>query len=86
MGSAAVAPPIPTGVKRKVTLQTSPQWSEFTVDGGTTKYQTPDTIQLAPGSHTIHFTGNKYFPVDKTITIEVGDKDLRKAVKLDDLP
>jgi hypothetical protein len=79
-GSASVQVPVPTGVKRKVTLQATPNYSEFTVDGGTTVYTTPDTIELAPGTHTIHFTGNKYGPADKTITIDVGDTDMKKSV------
>jgi hypothetical protein len=69
--------------KHRVTLNTSPQWSWFTVDNDATKYQTPGTIELTAGTHTIHFSGNEYFPADKSITIEVGDKDLMKAVKLD---
>jgi hypothetical protein len=81
-GSAAITT-TPTVVKHKVILQTAPQWSWFTVDGGATKYQTLDPVELAPGTHTIHFTGNEYFPADKTITIEVGDQDLKKAVKLE---
>ena len=79
-------PPPVAGPKHKVTFQTSPQWSSFTIDGGATKYQTPDTVELAPGTHTIHFTGNEYFPADKTISVEVSDKDLMKAVKLDEAP
>jgi tRNA A-37 threonylcarbamoyl transferase component Bud32 len=70
--------------KHRVTLNTSPQWSWFTVDGDATKYQTPGTIELSAGTHTIHFTGNEYFPADKSITVEVGDKDVMKAVKLAD--
>jgi len=48
--------------KHKVTLNTSPQWSWFTVDNDATNYQTPGTIELSAGPHTIHFTGNEYFP------------------------
>jgi tRNA A-37 threonylcarbamoyl transferase component Bud32 len=70
--------------KHRVTLNTSPQWSWFTVDNDATKYQTPGTIELPAGTHTIHFTGNEYFPADKSITIEVGDKDVMRAVKLAD--
>lgn len=82
-----VAKPPPPAVvvqkpKHKVTLNTSPQWSWFTVDNDPTKYQTPGTIELTSGSHTIHFTGNEYFPADKTIKIDVFDKDIMKAVKL----
>jgi hypothetical protein len=69
--------------KHRVTLNTSPQWSWFTVDNDATKYQTPGTIELPAGTHTIHFTGNEYFPADKSITIEVGDKDVMRAVKLE---
>lgn len=69
--------------KHRVTLNTSPQWSWFTVDNDATKYQTPGTIELPAGTHTIHFTGNEYFPADKSITIEVADKDVMRAVKLE---
>jgi serine/threonine-protein kinase len=83
-GSAATAATPPaTVVKHKVMFQTSPQWSWFTVDGGATKFQTLESVELPPGSHTIHFTGNEYFPADKTITIEVVDQDVKKAVKLE---
>jgi hypothetical protein len=81
-------PPPPVVVeqkpKRKVTLNTSPQWSWFTVDNDPTKYQTPGTIELTEGPHTIRFSGNEYFPADKSITIDVKDKDVMKAVKLAD--
>jgi len=69
-----------------VTLQATPNYSEFTVDGGSEVYTTPDTIELAPGKHTIHFTGNKYGRADKTITLEVGDTDLKKSVEVTPLP
>jgi len=80
-GSAS-APPVTTGVKRKVTIQATPNYSEFTVDGGTDVYTTLAVIELAPGKHTIHFTGNKYYPADKTVTIEVGDTDIKKSVEV----
>jgi serine/threonine protein kinase len=86
-GSASTPPQPPVvGVKRKVTIQTTPNYSEFTVDGDSTVYQTLATIELAPGSHTIHFTGNKYKPADKTITIEVGDSDIKRSVNLEPTP
>jgi serine/threonine-protein kinase len=82
-GSASTPPQPPiVGVKRKVTIQATPNYSEFTVDGDGTVYATPATVELAPGAHKIHFTGNKYKPADKTITIEVGDTDIRKSVDL----
>jgi serine/threonine protein kinase len=69
--AAAVAPP--TGGKRKVTINSKP-WSDWTVDGGA-KHSGLETIELAPGAHTIHFTGNPYFKADKTVTITVPDRD-----------
>jgi hypothetical protein len=61
---------VPEVAKRKVAINSKP-WSFFTVDGDPTRYQAPSTIALAPGPHKIHFTGNDYAKVDKTITLVV---------------
>jgi hypothetical protein len=70
----AVASPPATVVKRKVTINSKPTWSNWTVDGGAA-HSGVETIELAPGKHTIRFTGNPYFKADKTVTIEVPDRD-----------
>jgi serine/threonine protein kinase len=59
---------------RKVTINSKPTWSNWTVDGGP-QHSGVETIELTPGKHTIHFTGNPYFKADKTVTIDVPDRD-----------
>jgi len=61
-------------VGRKVTINSKPTWSNWTVDGGP-QHSGVETIELTPGKHTIHFTGNPYFKADKTVTIDVPDRD-----------
>jgi serine/threonine-protein kinase len=68
--AAAVAP---ATAKRKVTINSKP-WSNWTVDDGP-QHAGLETIELTPGPHTIHFTGQQYFKADKTVTITVPDKD-----------
>jgi hypothetical protein len=63
----------PTTATRKVTINSVP-WSNWTVDGGE-PHAGLQTIQLTPGTHTIHFTGQPYFKADKTVTITVPDED-----------
>jgi hypothetical protein len=72
-GSAIVIAQPPSVGKRKATINSKP-WSNFTVDGGA-QHTSPETIELAPGVHTIHFTGQPYFKADKTVTITVPDRD-----------
>ncbi len=60
-------------VKRRVTINSKP-WSNWTVDGGA-QHSGLDTIELSPGTHVIHFTGNPYFKADKKVTVTVPDKD-----------
>ena len=62
-------------VKRKVTINAQPGWSYFTVDGNATVYQTVETLELTPGPHKIHFSGNDFVKADRTITITVPDAD-----------
>jgi hypothetical protein len=64
----------PTVATRKVTINSRPTWSNWTVDGGPV-HSGVETIALSPGKHTLHFTGNPYFKADKTVTIEVPDHD-----------
>ncbi len=59
---------------RKVTINSKPTWSNWTVDGGP-QHSGVETIELTPGKHTIHFTGNPYYKADRTVTIEVPDRD-----------
>jgi serine/threonine protein kinase len=70
---AVVTPPT-DAKKYKVVVNAKP-WSYFTIDNDPTKYQTMETVMLAPGPHKIHFTGNQHFPADKTIPISVPEND-----------
>jgi tRNA A-37 threonylcarbamoyl transferase component Bud32 len=63
----------PNAGTRKVTINSKP-WSHWTVDGGPQRSGL-DTIELPPGPHVIHFTGNPYFKADKKVTINVPDRD-----------
>ena len=69
-----------TVTKYKVTINSTPRWSYFTIDGDPTKYATVANLELTPGPHKIHFLGNEAFPADKTVTINV-DKDGFKHVQ-----
>ena len=68
-----VTPPV-TVTKYKVEINSQP-WSYFTVDADPTKHQTPATLSLTPGPHTIKFFGNEHFPADKTKTITVPENN-----------
>ncbi len=69
------AAPAPA-VTRKVTIGARP-WAKFSVDGGSTLYETPETLDLAPGPHKIRFV-NDAAHVDRTITLEVpADRDIK---------
>ncbi len=70
---------VPT-VKHAVEIGAQPYWSYFTVDGDPAQHTTGDPLQLAPGAHTLHFTGNPHYAADKTITIQVPDTDGFKTV------
>jgi hypothetical protein len=77
------APP----AKHPVLINTRPSWSYFTVDGDPTKYTPDSALSLAPGPHTLHFTGNPYFHADKTVTIDVPDADgFKTVVQLQETP
>src|SRR5690606_4315127 len=69
-----VTPP-PAIAKYKVRINVRPGWSNFTVDDDPKQHQTLATVELAPGPHKIHFTGNPAYPADKTVTITVPEKD-----------
>ena len=62
-------------ITRKVRINARP-WATFTVDSGTTQYETISTIELAPGRHTIHFS-NPQLGVERDVSIEVpNDRDI----------
>jgi len=76
---AATAPPdAAPGVSpglRKVRVNARP-WATFTVDGGATQYETISTIELAPGTHRLHFS-NPQLGIERDVSIEVpADRDL----------
>jgi len=68
-----VTPP-PAVVTHRAFIGSQP-WSYFTVDNGATTYESNNAIQLAPGPHTIHYVGQPHFKADRTITIDMPDKD-----------
>jgi hypothetical protein len=75
----AAAPP---AVLRKVTIGATP-WANFTVDDDPTPHETPETIELAPGAHRIHFS-NHQLGVTRTVTIDVPtDRDIKHVEALD---
>ena len=79
-GVAQVVPP-PAVEKRKVTINAIP-WANFTVDGDPTRYETVETIRLAPGPHTIHFD-NTALGVKRDVVIEVpADRDTTVVERL----
>ena len=62
-------------IKRKVRINARP-WATFTVDGGTTQYETITTVELAPGPHRLRFT-NPELGVVREVVIEVPrDRDI----------
>jgi serine/threonine protein kinase len=83
-GESVTAPA--AGTKVKVTINSKPTWSNWTVDGGA-PHSGVETIELAPGKHTIHFSGNPYFKADKTVTIDVPERESFTHVEtLEQLP
>jgi hypothetical protein len=73
-GAQAIVTPPLSATTRKVTINSKPTWSNWTVDGGVV-HSGVETIELTPGKHVLHFTGNPYFKADKTVTITVPDRD-----------
>jgi tRNA A-37 threonylcarbamoyl transferase component Bud32 len=70
----------PPATTHTVEIGAQPYWSYFTVDADPAQHTTGDPLQLAPGAHTLHFTGNPHYAADKTITIHVPDADGFKTV------
>jgi len=66
-GTAALPAPV---AKHRVMIGSQP-WSYFTVDGAAQQFESNNPIELAEGTHTIHFVGQPNFHADKTITIAV---------------
>ncbi len=67
---------------RKVTIGATP-WADFTVDDDPTPRQTPETLELTPGRHRIHFS-NPRLGVTRTVVIDVpSDRDLKHVEALD---
>ena len=76
------APPSPAPdagpkILRKVTIGSRP-WSAFYIDGGAARHETPETVDLAPGKHTLQLLlgDQMHVPhnppvISKKITIEV---------------
>ena len=64
-----------TKYKAMININLPGKWSNFTVDNDPTVYATPASLQLTPGAHKLHFTGNEFMPLDQTKTITVPEKD-----------
>ncbi|MCE9576242.1 MAG: hypothetical protein K8W52_24040, partial [Deltaproteobacteria bacterium] len=74
----AMAAPIDAGAPtvRRVTIGATP-WANFTIDDNPTQHQTPETVELGPGRHVVHFD-NPELHVARDVTIDVPvDRDLR---------
>jgi hypothetical protein len=67
--TTVIAPPL---ALHAVRVNVKPGWAYFTVDDNSTQYQTPDTIHLAVGAHTVHFT---HGTVTRATAITVPDSD-----------
>jgi serine/threonine-protein kinase len=79
------SPAAPVASKRRGYIGAKPYWSSFTVDGDPAVHTTGEPIELTPGEHTFHFTGNPHFAADHTVTLEIPDQDgFTPVVKLPD--
>ena len=64
-----------SAVRRRVTFGASP-WASFYIDGDGVEHQTPETVELAPGRHSVRFE-NPALHVSRTRTIDVPtDRDI----------
>lgn len=74
--AAALAP-----ATRAVVVGATP-WADFTIDDAAEVHQTPETVRLSPGRHTLHFV-NPVLGVHVDRVIEVpADRDLRHLERL----
>jgi len=77
----APAPTATAPADRKVTINALP-WATFYVDDDPTPRETPETVELAPGSHRVRFV-NPRLRVDRTITLDVPvGEDVKHVEKL----
>ncbi len=66
---------------RRVTINVTP-WAYFTVDNDPKQYETPRSLQLAPGRHVIHIQ-NPELNITKDITLDVpADRDIEHVENL----
>jgi len=69
-------------VLRRVTINSKP-WANYTVDDDPTQHETPSTIELAPGTHRLHFS-NPISHIEKDATLTVpADRDLSHVEQLE---
>jgi hypothetical protein len=64
-----VAPPPAPAAPRAVTIGATP-WASFTIDDDPTAHETPETVQLTPGRHVLHFD-NPTLRISRTTPIDV---------------
>ena len=69
-------------VRRKVLINSTP-WSYFTIDSDPATHQTAETVELAPGTHVIHFANDTLHlqPADASVDVPV-DHDIRYSQTL----
>jgi tRNA A-37 threonylcarbamoyl transferase component Bud32 len=80
--ASAAAEPVASVELRNVTINVTPGWAYFTIDGDETQHETVKTVRLSPGPHRIHFS-NPVMKVERSVTIEVpADRDLNHVERL----
>ena len=72
---AAPAPPPVTRYKAIINIK---PWAYFTVDNDSTRHQTQEPVQIAPGPHQIHFS-NPELHLEKTLTFDMPAHDFSWA-------
>jgi serine/threonine protein kinase len=77
--------PVPTPVvpktSRKVTLGARP-WARFTIDADATPHETPETVELTPGRHVIHFENPEMAVRRDVILVVPADHDIAHVENL----
>jgi Protein kinase domain len=75
-GKLAVRPdvaPKPVGIVKSFTIGATP-WAYFTIDDDPKQYETPQTLKLTVGPHSVRFT-NPQLNVSRTVTVTVPPND-----------
>jgi Protein kinase domain len=67
------APKLPVGEIKSFTIGATP-WAYFTIDDDPKQYETPQTLKLTVGPHSVRFT-NPQLNVSRTVTVTVPPND-----------